>query len=142
MLKAGYEVLYLVEAVDEYAISALPEFEGKKFQNVAKEGFTLAESKFLKYLHNFIPKCAHLNMQTILGEDQKEAVESFKKSYEPLLSWLGDIALKDQITKALVSERLSTSPCALVASMFGWTGNMERLAMSNAHQKSDDAQRT
>ena len=38
LLKKGYEVLYLVEAVDEYAIGALPEFEGKKFQNVAKEG--------------------------------------------------------------------------------------------------------
>lgn len=26
--------------------------------------------------------------------------------------------------------------------MFGWTGNMERLAISNAHQKSDDPQRS
>merc|ERR1712129_400973 len=41
LLKKGYEVLYLTEAVDEYAISALPEFEGKKFQNVAKEGFSI-----------------------------------------------------------------------------------------------------
>jgi HSP90 family molecular chaperone len=32
LLKKGYEVLYLTEAVDEYAISALPEFEGKKSQ--------------------------------------------------------------------------------------------------------------
>merc|ERR1712071_416403 len=38
LVKKGYEVLYLTEAVDEYAISALPDFEGKKFQNVAKEG--------------------------------------------------------------------------------------------------------
>jgi heat shock protein beta len=30
LLKKGYEVLYLTEAVDEYAISALPEFEGNK----------------------------------------------------------------------------------------------------------------
>ena len=28
LLKKGYEVLYLTEAVDEYAISAIPEFEG------------------------------------------------------------------------------------------------------------------
>merc|ERR1712106_1009277 len=32
LLKKGYEVLYLTEAVDEYAISALPELEGKTFQ--------------------------------------------------------------------------------------------------------------
>ncbi|XP_043266102.1 endoplasmin isoform X2 [Colletes gigas] len=116
--KKGYEVLYLTEAVDEYAISALPEFDGKKFQNVAKEGFTLDE-----------------------GEKAKERMEQMKTMYEPLVKWLSDI-LKDHISKAQVSERLTESPCALVASMFGWTGNMERLAVSNAHQKSDDPQKT
>ncbi|KAG5884308.1 hypothetical protein JTB14_006316 [Gonioctena quinquepunctata] len=111
--------LYLVEAVDEYAISAIPEFEGKKFQNVAKEGFSLSEV-----------------------EGDKEQLEQLKSTFEPLTKWLSDDALKDEVAKATVSERLSDSPCALVASMFGWTGNMERLATSNAHQKSDDPQRT
>lgn len=36
---------------------------------------------------------------------------------------------------------MADSPCALVAGMFGWTGNMERLALSNAHQKAADPQR-
>ncbi|XP_071442750.1 endoplasmin [Hetaerina americana] len=115
LLKKGYEVLYLVEAVDEYCISAIPEFDGKKFQNVAKEGLSL-------------------------GDTSK--TEALKTQYEPLTKWLADDALKDQILKATVSERLSNSPCALVASMFGWTGNMERLAISNAHQKADDPQRS
>lgn len=108
----------MVEAVDEYAISAIPEFDGKKFQNVAKEGFSLSES-----------------------EGGKEQLEQLKTTFEPLTKWLADDALKDQVAKATVSERLSDSPCALVASMFGWTGNMERLALSNAHQKADDPQR-
>jgi len=119
LLKKGYEVLYLTEAVDEYCISALPEYDGKKFQNVAKEGFTLKE-----------------------GDRAKEKFESVKKQFEPLTKWLSDEVLKDQISKASVSERLSDSPCALVAGVFGWTGNMERLAVSNAHQKSDDPQRS
>lgn len=119
LLKKGYEVLYLVEAVDEYAISALPEFDGKKFQNVAKEGFSLTES-----------------------EGGALQLEQLKTTFEPLTKWLAEDALKDDVAKAMVSERLSDSPCALVASMFGWTGNMERLAVSNAHQKSDDPQRT
>lgn len=119
LLSKGYEVLYLVEAVDEYCISALPEFDGKKFQNVAKEGFKLSES-----------------------EKSKSKFEELKSTFEPLVKWLNEEALKDKILKAQVSERLSNSPCALVAGMFGWTGNMERLAMSNAHQKSDDPQRT
>nr|2O1W_A Chain A, Endoplasmin [Canis lupus familiaris]2O1W_B Chain B, Endoplasmin [Canis lupus familiaris]2O1W_C Chain C, Endoplasmin [Canis lupus familiaris]2O1W_D Chain D, Endoplasmin [Canis lupus familiaris]2O1W_E Chain E, Endoplasmin [Canis lupus familiaris] len=37
LLKKGYEVIYLTEPVDEYCIQALPEFDGKRFQNVAKE---------------------------------------------------------------------------------------------------------
>lgn len=118
LLSRGYEVLYLVEAVDEYSISALPEFDGKKFQNIAKEGFVLNES-----------------------EESKARFDELKTEFEPLLKWLNDVALKDKISKALVSERLSNSPCALVASMFGWTGNMERLALANAHQKTDDPQR-
>ncbi|XP_004523400.1 endoplasmin homolog [Ceratitis capitata] len=119
LLSKGYEVLYLVEAVDEYCISALPEFDGKKFQNVAKEGFKLNES-----------------------EKSKSRFEELKNTFEPLVKWLNDVGLKDKILRAQVSERLSNSPCALVAGMFGWTGNMERLALSNAHQKSDDPQRS
>ena len=41
LLKKDYEVVFLTEDVDEYATSSLPEFEGKKFQKVAKEGFNL-----------------------------------------------------------------------------------------------------
>ena len=41
-------MLYLIEAVDEYCIQSLPEFEGKKFQNVAKEGLKLEEAESVK----------------------------------------------------------------------------------------------
>ncbi|KAK7068736.1 hypothetical protein SK128_026621, partial [Halocaridina rubra] len=116
--KKGYEVLYLTEAIDEYAINAIPEFEGKKFQNVAKEGLTIDE-----------------------GEGAKERLEKLKTTFEPLTKWLSEEALKDEVSKSVVSERLSDSPCALVASTFGWTGNMERLAVSNAHQKTHDSHR-
>ncbi|XP_055689793.1 endoplasmin [Lutzomyia longipalpis] len=119
LLTRGYEVLYLTEAVDEYSISALPEFDGKKFQNAAREGFTLTDS-----------------------EEAKTKFDELKTSFEPLVKWLNEVALKDEIARAQISERLSNSPCALVANMYGWTGNMERLAMSNAHQKSDDPQRS
>ena len=105
LLKKGYEVLYLTEAVDEYAISAIPEFEGKKFQNVAKEGFSI-------------------DGDTEAGKARKEAL---KEQFEPLIKWLGEDALKDHILRAELSERLETSPCALITSRFGWTANMQRI---------------
>merc|ERR1719357_2452334 len=68
LLKKGYEVLYLTEAVDEYAISAIPEFEGKKFQNVAKEGFSI-------------------DGDTKAAKERKEAL---KEQFEPLTKWMGE----------------------------------------------------
>lgn len=64
-------MLYLVEAVDEYAIQSMPEFDGKKFQNVAKEGLKLDE-----------------------GEKSKEIQEQLEKDFEPLTNWLKNTALK------------------------------------------------
>ena len=74
LLKKGYEVLFLVEPVDEYCVQSLPEFEGKKFQNVAKEGLKLDQS-----------------------EKAKEHKESLEKEFDPLLKWLKEDALKDKV---------------------------------------------
>lgn len=74
------------------------------------------------------------------GDQQKERLAAEKERFEPLTRWLGE-KLGAWITRATVSRRLARSPAALAATAFGWTGNMERLAMSNAHQKADDAAR-
>ena len=76
----------------------MPEFEGKKFQNVAKEGLQFGDE----------------------GDEQKEALEEMQESFKPLTEWLKDVALSEQIDKAVVSNRLTDSPCALVASQYGW----------------------
>jgi len=116
LLKKDYEVLYLVEPIDEYCIQSLPEFDGKKFQNVAKEGLEIDS-----------------------GEDAKKKNEEMAKDLEPLLNYLKDDALKDKIEKAVVSQRLSSTPCALVASQYGWSGNMERIMKAQAYKKSEDS---
>merc|ERR1712150_262048 len=107
------------EAVDEYAISAIPEFEGKKFQNVAKEGFTLDGDT----------------------EAAKERKNEIKERFEPLTKWMQEDALKDHILRAEISERLDKSPCALITSRFGWTANMQRIISSQTHSKTQDMQR-
>lgn len=115
LLKKGYEVVYLTEPVDEYCIQALPEFDGKRFQNVAKEGVKFEES-----------------------DKAKEKREALEKEFEPLTTWMKENALKDQIEKAVLSQRLTNSPCALVASQYGWSGNMERIMKAQAYQTGKD----
>ncbi len=54
------------------------------------------------------------------GEREKERLEELEESFQPLTDWLKDEALADLIDKAVVSNRLTGSPCALVASQYGW----------------------
>ena len=74
--------------------SPLLEFEGKKFENVAKEGFKLDGDT----------------------EAAKECREAVKEKFESLTEWLGEDVLKDHILRAEVSKRLVDYPCALITS--------------------------
>ena len=74
--------------------SSLPKFEGKKFENVANEGFNLDGDT----------------------ETAKECREAVKEKFESLTKWLGEDALKDHILRAEVSQRLVDYPCALITS--------------------------
>ncbi|CAF1084390.1 unnamed protein product [Rotaria magnacalcarata] len=113
ILKKGYEILYLIDPVDQYCMQSLPEYEGKKFQNVAKDGLELDKSNTKK-------------------EEEKKQLE---KVYEPLLTWLKE-KLAEKISDAKISDRLVQTPMALVASQWGYDGNMERIARAQAYQKS------
>ena len=113
ILKKGYEVLYLTDPVDQYCMQSLPEFEGKKFQNVAKDGLELNK----------------------MDPDKQEHKKNLEKTYEPLLNWLKD-KLHDKISDAKISDRLVKTPMALIASQYGYDGNMERIARAQAYQKS------
>lgn len=113
LLKKSYEVLYLVDPIDEYTMQSLPEFENKRFQNVAKDGMNIDQSK-----------------------QAKDRLEELQKSYEPLVNWMKDGVLKEKVENIKVSTRLVKTPMALVANQYGYSGNMERLTRAQAYQKS------
>ena len=113
LIKKGYEVLYLTDPIDEYTMQSLPEFEGKRFQNVAKDGLNIDKSK-----------------------QAEERLKDLQKTYEPLLNWIKDGALKDRIESVKISTRLVKTPMALVANQYGYSGNMERITRAQAYQKS------
>jgi len=106
--KKGFEVLFLVDPIDEYMTQQLTEFEGKKLVCITKEGLELEET-----------------------EEEKKAEEEKKKSFENVCKIIKDV-LGDKIEKATVSKLLNKSPCILVTSSYGWSANMERIMKAQA----------
>jgi molecular chaperone HtpG len=106
--KKGFEVLFMTEPIDEYAVQQLKEFDGKKLISATKEGLDLE-----------------------LSEDEKKEQEDDKASFEKFCSKVKEI-LGDRVEKVVVSHRVIESPCCLVTGEFGWSANMERIMKAQA----------
>ncbi|XP_027341322.1 heat shock protein 83-like [Abrus precatorius] len=107
--KKGYEVLFMVDAIDEYAVTQLKEYDGKKLVSATKEGLKLDDET----------------------EEEKKEKEEKKKSFENLCKTIKEI-LGDKVEKVVVSDRIVDSPCCLVTGEYGWTANMERIMKAQA----------
>jgi len=102
------EVIFMVDPIDEYVMQQVKDFEDKKFVCLTKEGVKFDET-----------------------EEEKKAKEEAKASYEKLTKQIKDV-LGDKVEKVVLSDRLSTSPCILVTSEFGWSAHMEQIMKSQA----------
>ena len=63
LLQKGYEVIFLTEAVDEYMMTHLTEFDDRKFQDASKDDLKLDkdDKKGLKKLRVRPPARSHLH---------------------------------------------------------------------------------
>jgi len=73
--KRGYEVVYMVDPIDEYMVQQLKEYDGKKLISVTKEGLDLEDT-----------------------EDEKKKKEEEKARFEPLCKLMKDV-LGDKVEK-------------------------------------------
>lgn len=73
--RKGYEVLYMVDPIDEYAVQQLKEYDGKKLVCCTKEGLKFDDT-----------------------EEEKKAKEELASSFEPLCRIIKDI-LGDRVEK-------------------------------------------
>ena len=102
--KRGVEVLLLSDRVDEWLVSALTEFDGKKLASVAR---------------------GDVNLEAVKGaeenKDEKPAAAS-----EELLARLKE-ALGERVKEVRASRRLTESPSCLVADEHDLGGNLARI---------------
>jgi len=106
--KRGFEVLYMVDPIDEYCVQQLKEYEGHNLVCVTKEGLELPED-----------------------EEEKKKFEEAKAEFEGLCKAMKEI-LDKRVEKVVVSNRLVASPCCIVTSQYGWSANMERIMKAQA----------
>lgn len=109
LVKKGYEVLYMIDPIDEYTLANLDKFDGKyPLTNIARENLKLDGEKENE-------------------EEEKKEKEEFKS----LTSFIKK-TLSGKVASVVITKRLSKSPSVLVAGQSGWTANMERIIKAQA----------
>ncbi|MCD2144664.1 molecular chaperone HtpG [Gordonia paraffinivorans] len=101
----GIEVLILSDPVDEMWVTSGVEFEGKRFQSIAKGAVDLDDDE---------------------DEKDEKAKEEQNKAFEELLKWLTE-TLSDDVSETRLSSRLTESPACLVGDTWSMSPQLEKL---------------
>ncbi|MEJ2343820.1 MAG: molecular chaperone HtpG [Gammaproteobacteria bacterium] len=107
----GIEVLLLSERVDEWMISHLAEFEGKKLQHVAKGALDLGDLE---------------------GQEEKQEIEKAADEHKDLLRRMKD-SLGERVKEVRISHRLTDSPSCLVVEEHDMAVSFQKLLKQAGH---------
>ena len=101
----GVEVLLLSDRVDEWMLSYLTEFDGKKLQSVAR---------------------GDLDLGNLADEEEKQEQEQEADTFKELADKI-KATLGEQVKEVRITHRLTTSPACLVAGENDISANLERM---------------
>ncbi len=114
--KKGVEVLLLTDRVDEWMLSYLTEFDGKKLSSVAKGALDLDE---------------------VADAEEKKEQEKVEEALKPVVERVKTV-LAEKVKEVRVTHRLTDSPSCLVVDEYGMSTHLERL-LKQAGQKVDSS---
>jgi len=100
--KKGVEVLLLSDRVDEWLVSHLTEFDGKKLQSVARGTLDIEE------------------------EADKKELEEAEKTFASVIEHTGKV-LGDKVKEIRLSQRLTDSPSCLVLEEHDMSAQMQKI---------------
>ena len=101
-----YEVLFLIDPIDEWVMQRLTEYDGKTLKAIDRGDIDINSEEE--------------------KEEQKTALDEAGKTYEDLLKFI-KTELDEEIKEVKLSSRLTDSASCLVADDMGMNANMERI---------------
>jgi molecular chaperone HtpG len=104
--KKGIEVLLLSDRVDEWLVSSLTEFDGRKLQSVAK---------------------GDLDLGKLEDETDKEAQKKAEDAFKDLVEKIKSVLSEDKVRDVRVTHRLTDSPACIVTGEHDMSANLERM---------------
>lgn len=107
----NYEVIYMVDPLDEYINQQVKDYKDKKMINITKENIDLNDST-----------------------EEKADFEKAKDDYKKVCEYFKTI-LNDSVEKVIISNKLDNSPCILSTSDFSWSSNMQRIMKAQTFGK-------
>ncbi|CDS39694.1 heat shock protein 90 [Echinococcus multilocularis] len=124
--KRDVEVLLMVDPMDEYVVNAMTEYLGKSLVCVSRLDLQLPEER----VEAVVAEAAAAEEErktTTQGEWMECVVADFEATCGKMKEILGE-----RVESVRVSSRLTTSPCCVVTSTFGWSANMQRIGKAQA----------
>jgi molecular chaperone HtpG len=110
--RKGIEVLLLSDRVDEWLVSHLTEFDGKKLVSIAK---------------------GELDLDKLADEQEKEAARKTEDEYADLVKRMQEV-LGDRVNTVRVSQRLTDSPSCLVMGEHDMAVHMQQMLKQAGHE--------
>merc|ERR1712228_357910 len=111
--KKGYEVLYMVDPIDEYAIQQLKEFDGKKLLSASKEGLKIEEDEEEKAKTEGLCKL----MKEVLDDKVEKVVISNRLADSPCVLVTGEYGWSANMERIMKAQALrDTSQSAYMSS--------------------------